>query len=330
MINMTTMTPAEKAYFETGGNADPYPGEKVETPAETPVEMPEPKKGEAKAEPEPEKPEAEDGEDETVEVADGTNPDGTPRRKMIAFGAYEKQRKAARAKDETISTLQQRLAYLEGLSQGIQPKPQPAPQELSLTPPDKAKEPEKYLAWLEEAAKEALTIKRQTAQQSEQQTQFQQINQVVFEHEQAFINGDQSSGVEAHPDFHDAVKFLQDRHRAELKEAGYDAHEIQQIMTARAQSVALKALQAGKSPAERVYSLAKLNGYKRPAAPKETEAEKIARQAKNQEKAGKSISDLPGGESKGLTVEALANMDPKAFQKLWDSGDAKALIGFNQ
>jgi hypothetical protein len=126
------------------------------------------------------------------------------------------------------------------------------------------------------------------------------------------------------------VKFLQDRHKAELKEAGYEPHEIQQIMAARAQSVALKALQAGKSPAERVYSLAKLNGYKK-ATPKpvETEAEKIARQAESQKKAGKTISALPGGESKGgLTAETLANMDPAEFLKMWNKGEAKALMGW--
>jgi len=89
-------------------------------------------------------------------------------------------------------------------------------------------------------------------------------------------------------------------------------------------------LKAGDSPAKRVYSLAKLNGYKATQpAPKETEAEKIARQAKNQEKAGKTISGAPGGESKGgLTPETLANMSPAEFNKLWASGEAKKVIGF--
>jgi hypothetical protein len=276
----------------------------------------------------------EEGEEEVTEVADGTNPDAPARRKVIAFSAYEKQRQAKKALAEEATKLREQVAYLSGLSQNAQNTQKPAQQqqteELSLTPPDKTKEPEKYLAWLETGMARLLKHQQQTAEQSQQSTQFQQINQTVFEHEQAFINGDPAAEIEPHPDFHDAVKFLQDRHKAELKEAGYEPHEIQQIMAARAQSVALKALQAGKSPAERVYSLAKLNGYKR-AQPKpaETEAEKIARQAESQKKAGKTISALPGGESKGgLTAETLANMDPGAFKKLWDSGEAKALIGW--
>jgi hypothetical protein len=276
----------------------------------------------------------EEGEEEVTEVADGTNPDAPARRKVIAFSAYEKQRQAKKALAEEATKLREQVAYLSGLSQNPQqPKPQqqaPQTEELSLTPPDKTKEPEKYLAWLETGMARLLKHQQQTAEQSQQTTQFQQINQTVFEHEQAFINGDPSAEIEPHPDFHDAVKFLQDRHKAELKEAGYEPHEIQQIMAARAQSVALKALQAGKSPAERVYSLAKLNGYKR-AQPKpaETEAEKIARQAESQKKAGKTISALPGGESKGgLTAETLANTSPEEFLKMWNKGDAKALMGW--
>src|SRR6185436_279155 len=144
---------------------------------------------------------------------------------------------------------------------------------------------------LESAAAKALQFEQRTKQQTEQTTQFQQINQAVFDHEQAFINGDPTNEIEPHPDFNEAVKFLQDRHRAELVAAGHTPAEIQQIMTVRAQAVAIKALQAGKSPAERVYEIAKVHGYKRPApaVPKETEAEKIARQAKAQEKAGKTI-----------------------------------------
>lgn len=333
-----TFSPAEKAYLQ-GGEGNPYPEEKA-VEAHNDAGSPDSPKPEAGGDSKPdgvgegEKHEADsDAGDEEVEVADGTNPDGPPRRKMIAFGAYDKKRIEANNAKAELAKLREQLAYVQGLAQSQQKPQQPTAEqtvELSDTPPDKTKEPEKYLAWLETAAQEAIRIKRQSAQQTEQSTQFQQINQAVFEHEQAFINGDPASEIEPHPDFHEAVKHLQNAHKAELKAAGYDQNEIQQIMTARAQSVALKALQQGKSPAERVYELAKLAGYKKPApVVKETEAEKIARQAKNQEKAGKTISSLPGGSSSsGLTHEMLANMSPAEFQKAWASGEAKKVMGF--
>lgn len=280
-----------------------------------------------------EKPETEeDAEEEPTEVADGTNPDAPARRKVIAFSAYEKQRQKAKAHAEELGKLREQVAYLSGLSQN-QPKPQPTQQqteELSLTPPDKTKEPEKYLAWLETAAAKALQFEQRTKQQSEQSSQFQQINDAVYAHEQAFIKGDPDSGTEAHPDFLEAVTFLREKQTKELKAAGYEQHEINQILVARAQDVSLRALKANDSPAKRVYALAKLNGYKAAAPVKqETEAEKIARQASNQAKAGKTISALPGGESKGgLTAETLANMDPAEFLKSWNSGEAKKLMGW--
>jgi hypothetical protein len=271
----------------------------------------------------------EEGEEEVLDVV---NSDGekTPRR-MVHYGALKKERIAKNKARQEAETLRQQLAYVTGLAQNA-PKPQqqaPQAEELSLTPPDKTKEPEKYLAWLETAAAKALQFEQRTNQQSEQSSRFQQINDAVYAHEQAFIKGDPDSGTEPHPDFLEAVSFLRDKQTRELKLAGYEQHEINQILVARAQDVSLRALKANDSPAKRVYALAKENGYKRPAAPKETEAEKITRQAKSQEKAGKTISSLPGGESKGgLTAETLANTSPEEFLKLWNKGEAKALMGW--
>jgi hypothetical protein len=325
--SVVTFTAEEKAMLD--GTAEL----KLEESNAVQEGAPEPAESKLEAEPaapDAEKPEAEEGDEEVIEVADGTNPDGKPRRTVISFKAYDKERRAKQTLAEEAAKLREQVAYLSGLSQNAPKAPQAlaAEQELSLTPPDKAKEPEKYLEWVERGLSTALTKLRQQETHTQQNSQFQQINDTVLAHEQAFINGDPTNEIEPHPDFHEAVKFLQDKHRAELKEAGYEPHEIQQIMSARAQSVAVKALQAGKSPAERVYSLAKLNGYKK-AAPKETEAEKIARQAKNQAKEGKTISSLPGGESSGgLTAESLANMDPLEFKKKWDNGEAKKILGW--
>jgi hypothetical protein len=324
---LVTFTPEERAILDGTSTV------KVEdeAPAEAPVEtgITEPEKPVVADKPEPEA-EEEEGDEEVTEVADGTNPDAPARRKVIAFSAYEKQRQAKKALAEEVTKLREQVAYVTGLAQNA-PKPQqqaPQTEELSLTPPDKTKEPEKYLAWLETAAAKALQFEQRTNQQSEQSSRFQQINDAVYAHEQAFIKGDPESGTEAHPDFLEAVAFLRDKQTRELKLAGYEQHEINQILVARAQDVSLRALKANDSPAKRVYALAKENGYKRPA-PKETEAEKIARQAKSQEKAGKTISALPGGESKGgLTADMLANMTPEDFKKKWDSGEAKALMGW--
>ena len=339
---MIKMTDAEKAYFESGGAVHPETGKPAEESPAVETETPE-VEAEAAA-PEEKKPAAEtaddDGEEETVEVADGTNPDGTPRRKMIAFGAYEKQRKQARALKEQLAQQQQQLAYLQGMLERAAPQPQGqtqapvAPEPLSMTPPDKTREPEKYLAWLESAAAKVLEMEQRSKQTTQQSTQFQQLNEAVLTAETQFINGDPESGVEAHPDFYDALKFVQDRRQAELREAGYDANEIQQIMAAQAQDVAIRALRGGKNPAERVYALAKLQGYKRAqAAPaavqKPSEAEVVARQARNQASA-KTIGTLAGGAESGMSLETLSKLTQSEFNKAWKSGKAQEVMGIER
>jgi len=243
-------TPAEAAALRGEGN--PYPDVKVETTdGETGTAAPDTSSGDAGDGDRPNKSEAgkagdgtesdtgtdgADGDEEVTEVADSTNPDGPPRRKMIAFGAYDKKRIEANKAKEEAARLREQVAYLSGLAQQQKPA-QPLTQQtedLPLTPPDKAKEPEKYLAWLENGMARLLQAQKQSTEQTQQSSQFQQINQAVYEHEQAFINGDPENGVEAHTDFLEAVNFLRDKQTKELKAAGYEAHEINQILVARA------------------------------------------------------------------------------------------------
>jgi hypothetical protein len=327
-------TPAEKAYFDSGGAVHPETGAAADnTPApektvaeEKPVETSAPKE---EAAPEDVKPEAEadeGDEEEVVEVADGTNPDGSPRRKMIAFGAYEKQRKAAKALKETTDKMAQQMAYLTGALEQIRGGKAPAaaetPQQpqISTTPPDYKTKPEEWLNWVNQTVAHAATFTQQQGEQTQQQRQQAELNNAVLAAEQEFMT--------TVPDFMDAVQFVRARHTAELKEAGYEQAEIQQILAARAQDLAIRALRAGKNPAERLYAVAKQHGYKK-AAPKaepEPEAVRIARQAEGQAKA-KTISTLSGGAEKGLSMEVLANTPMSEFQKLFKAGKPHELMG---
>jgi hypothetical protein len=331
MINMTA---SEKAYFESGGAVHPETGKPAK---EAPVEQETPKADEApeqEAEAEEAKPETEPeadapaDDDESEEIVDVANQDGETRRKMIAFGAYEKQRKQARAAKEQLNQMQQQLAYLTGALQqrgdGQAPQQQTATEQpLEIAPPDYTKEPQKWLDWVNSALSKTAKMSQQQVQASQQTQQFQELNNAVMAAEQDFVSGD-----DPHPDFYDAVKFVRSRHTAELKEAGYDAGEIQQILNARAQDLAIRALRAGKSPAERLYAVARQHGYRKaaPAKPQESEAEKISRQAKGQDKAS-SISNLAGSGSKGLSIETLANVSQAEFNKMFKDGKVQEIMG---
>lgn len=329
MINMTAN---ERAYIESAGAVHPGTGQPAEAEApapETPVAEPETEAPAQEAEkPEAEAPETDADDEDSEEIVDVANQDGETRRKMIAFGAYEKQRKQAKAAREQLTQMQQQMAYLQGMLQNVPQgaaKATPAadgPQQPQITDavPDRAKEPEKWIEWAERTI--AGLAKQHTAQsqQSQQSQQFAQLNDAVLAAEQEF--------VESQPDFYDALKFVQGQRKAELKELGYGAAEINQIMAAQAQDVAVRALNQGKNPAERIYALAKARGYKAAAPAKtETEAARVVRQAEGQKKAT-TIANLAGsGGNKAPSVETLANTPQDKFNEMWAKGEAQKILG---
>jgi hypothetical protein len=331
---MAGMSDAERAYFETGGAVDPTTGKPVEeTDAGTDAEQhKQPDAGtggeaesadrsaDADAEGQAaEKAEGEEeGEDEIVDVA---NADGETRRKMIAFGAYEKQRKAAKAAKSELEKAQQQLAYLTGLVQSGQITQQQgqqmaqAAQQPATTAPDPQKEPQKWLEWVNTTLAKVHQAETQQQKTAAQQAEIDRLNAAAYHAEQEFVN-------EGHADYYDALKFLEKSRRDELKMLGYDASTAQQILDAQNKDIAIRALQGQGNPAERFYALAKARGFKapKPAAPEKTEAEKVAEQAVKQ-KTNKSLAGLAGGETKNpLSLESLANTPTSELAKMLKEG----------
>lgn len=333
--NLPGLTDAERAYFTSQGKVDPTTGKPAEeTPNDTgaaeqdaPDNTARPgaadETGAADAQPDPaDADKSDDGDEEVIDVA---NAEGEPRRKMIAFGAYEKQRKAAKAAKEELSKTQQQIAYLTGLMQQRQ-SGQPATERATEQPagaPDYAKEPQKWLEWVN--TKLDSLAQREQAQQakSQEQQQLDQVNTLAYQAEQDFVSGD-----EPHPDYYDALKFLEKSRRDELKMLGYDPATAQQIIEAQNKDIAIRALQKSENPAEKFYALSKARGFNAPKPkPVETEAQKIARQADNQ-KSNKSIAKLAGGASTDpLSLENLANMPTRELAKLIKEGKTTDILG---
>jgi hypothetical protein len=319
------MSDAERAYFETGGAVDPTTGKPVEETSEKPEEQqpaePTDTAGEPEQPAEAEKPDAEPDEESEDEIVDVANADGETRRKMIAFGAYEKQRKAAKAAKSELEKAQQQLAYLTGLVQSGQITQQQgqqmaqAAQQPATTAPDPQKEPQKWLEWVNTTLAKVHQAETQQQRTAAQQAEIDRLNAAAYHAEQEFVN-------EGHADYYDALKFLEKSRRDELKMLGYDASTTQQILDAQNKDIAIRALQGQGNPAERFYALAKARGFKtpKPAAPEKTEAEKVAEQAVKQ-KTNKSLAGLAGGETKNpLSLESLANTPTSELAKMLKEG----------
>jgi hypothetical protein len=346
------LSPTEKAYFESGGAVDPVSGKAVEetsaeaeqSQADTATQPGGTEQSAATDGDQAEEGAAEesgeetDGDDEEpTEVADGTNPDGAARRKVISFGAYDKQRVKANKLSSELEQTRQQLAYLTGLVQQGRPAGQ-APQAPAqaaqpqgpVSAPDPQKEPQKWLDWVNNTLTAAQQAQAQQQQQSVQQQHVEQLNAAAYQAEQEFVNGD-GAETPAHPDYYDALKFLDAARRSELKLAGYDPQTAQQIIEAQNKDIAVRALNRGDNAASKFYALAKTRGFKapKPAAevPAKTEAQKVAEQAAKQ-KTNKSISGLAGSSSNDpFSIETLANTSTADLAKMLKKGELDGVLG---
>jgi hypothetical protein len=122
------------------------------------------------------------------------------------------------------------------------------------------------------------------------------------------------------PDYDQAVRHLKDIRRQDLKDLGYQPHEVRAILDQEILGLADRAIKAGKTPAEAAYSMARRYGYKPQAdAGKET----IATMAKGMDMS----KTVQGGRGGGITLADLANLpDDQADAIFKDEAKFKALI----
>lgn len=155
---------------------------------------------------------------------------------------------------------------------------------------------------------------RKFIEQQNQASQQQQREQAVL---QTYAQKAKEFAAET-ADFSEAYNFMYQSRQAELIAAGYpvagDSRRglvpLDEYLKREEMSVAYLALQDEVNPAERVYNMAKARGYVKKAETKTLE------NIEKGIKANKTLSGATGSSPKGLTLEALADMDDEEFAKL--------------
>ncbi len=184
-------------------------------------------------------------------------------------------------------------------------------------PPDVDQDPVEFLKY---TAKDIAEVK-QWREQQEQQRQH-------AEAQQQFIGAYKASAEEftsKTPEFKDAYKYLIQSRDQELATLGYmdprQRHEM--IVQDEAQIVAL-AMQNGANPAERLYEVAKMRGFKK-AEPK-NDAQKLDTIQRGQQ-AAKSLGAVSGGAEGELTLTQIAEMSEDEIAKVDPEKLRKAMGG---
>jgi hypothetical protein len=145
--------------------------------------------------------------------------------------------------------------------------------------------------------------------------QSQEQQQAQYQHQQV-VNAYQAQAAEyvkETPDFNDAYSYVLQGRLSELDAFGVTKEQALQVVQQEEYEVALKSLQDGVNPAERIYKIAQLRGYKKAEAKPEQKKD-LAVIEKGQKTAKVSGSATPEGE---LSLEALAEMDDAAFEDAW-------------
>jgi hypothetical protein len=300
------LSPAEQAYFESGGSkTDGLVSEAAAT------------EGAPTAQPEPPDDRAKDAATNDDDPALG--PDGKPKNpgqwvRHGALHAERERRKKAEAElqgeRELRARFDERLKMLGDLSAANAAAARPE------EPPAPEKDIFGYVRHLERKLAGVEGQVGETARMAQAQRAEAALKDVYLADARAFLGKT--------PDFGDAYQHLLRSRDQELAMIGHaDPQRRAALIAAEERDLVAHALQRGTSPSEFMYALAKSRGYQGPPpaaagrngkAPVTEQIETIARG----QAAAKSLSNVGGSAGDAITPEALAGMSDDEFHALFN------------
>lgn len=295
---MAKLNAAEAAFFDSRGETvDASLNEGLPPPA-------------APAAPDP-APAAEDGA--TAPPPAATTPDQTAAAKPGPHQVPVAALQAERQKRQQIEQEAQQLRAQIEAYQRMQAPAKPA----EPAAPSFDEDPVGALAYQNQALSRQLEEVTTWRQQQEQAAQQQQVVQNLVQQTAQSAREFRAQ----QPDYDQAFQFLTEQRDKQLAALIPDPAQREQAMFMEALQLSVQALQAGVSPAQRYYEIAKQWGYAAaaPAAPspppEESPAVKAIRKGMKQQSSVSGAGSTPPGE---LTPEQmLAIRDPAAFNKAW-------------
>lgn len=237
----------EQKFFDTGGES---PVSQPAAPAPEPAEQTAPP-----AQPDP----------AALPAPDGAQPQAAQPapEKTVPLRALTESREELKEWKTRFSELEKRTNLL--LERGIQAQqPQAVPQQQPQQPqlPDPEKDPMGYMIALMKATGENVQAVDQRVRAQEQaQQSMVQVNRV-----QSMAMDAERQYAAEHPDYNDAAAFLQQARFNELGFLGFTPEERAQQIRTEAFTLAIRAQQLQKNPAEMIHEMAKLRGFA-PKAP---------------------------------------------------------------
>jgi hypothetical protein len=294
--------------------------------------------GQADAAATQQRPDADAGGTPAAADAGAADPATQPQRpQTVPHAAFHEERERRKAAEQTIAELKRSQQTLEErtnlLLQRIgQPQAQPQSQQAPALPTLEENPAAHIVGLLQQQGQRQDELTRWALQQ--EQARQTQANVAAIQERAVAM---EREFIAQTPDYAQAVDHLANQRRLELAEAGYtDAAEREVILRNEALQLAQRALQSGRNPAEMLYGVAKVRGWKATEAAT-AQAEQPATAATNGQqridtvRAGqqqaRSLGATRGAGPTPLTAQRLIEMSDADFLKMMDTPEGRDLMG---
>ena len=306
-------TPEEQAQFDQMRAADTTPPETVEPTQEVARE--------------------ETAQDSVAGAQEG-QPAPDKRQQTVPHAALHEERE--RRKD-----VERRLAEAEKSRQTLEERTNLLLQRLGLAPtedksgtvelPDIEKDPVGHI--MGQIVQQGKALETVVGALNQRNQQDQQVASIAAIQQRAVIAEREFRA--ATEDYDAAVAHLLESGNRELELRGVtDPAQRQALLSQEALGIAQRAIQLERNPAEMIYQLAQLRGYRKtdPAPKEETTetpapAQRLDNARRGQEQDGRSLSTARGTGPRTLTAQSLVNMSEAEFAKAMSSPEGRALLG---
>lgn len=185
--------------------------------------------------------------------------------------------------------------------------------------PDFESDPAGHLRFQVETMRNAVT---QLHQQQQQREMAERQQAMLSQAENAVVNVEEGFAKE-NPDYYDAVSFMRERLARRFETLGVPKEQVPAAVAHDLRTFGLKAIQGGANPAEKLFQLAKIEGYNGGQKADSQRLSTIARGVQAT-RGGRSTAPASSGE---MTMEAANKLSYKELAKMSDDQWAKLMGG---
>lgn len=254
-------------------------------------------------------PEQQQAEQEEQQQVEEQQPQKTD--KTVPIGALHEERERRKELQRQIQMQEDRVARMEQAYQHVLERFIPQQQQQQEPEPDDPIDKLEY---------RLQKLNSNVAQHSQliNEYQQQQVQQQQYDQFKAHCGQQVGQFVQQQPDYMNAYQYFINAKAAEYQTAGYSPEQVALIVAEQEKAIAANALATGANPAERIYQLAKLQGYQPPQQQAPAKQASLAEQERRAN-APRSVSATTGrAPASAPTLEQLAQLsDEELGQVDW-------------